>query len=92
VNETSGDRSAGCTNWYPSEKDLLQKLYDAQSYIHLALCDNIDTPKTLSRLLNLINESNIYIAERGRERRSANTGLLQKIAGYVARILKVIRR
>jgi hypothetical protein len=91
VNESLGDRTAGCTNWHAAEMNLLQKLFDAQHHVHLALCDNLDTPKVMSRLLTLINESNIYVAERNRDRMPLNTGLLQKIASYLTRILRVRR-
>jgi cysteinyl-tRNA synthetase len=89
VCESSEDRTAGCTNWDVKEKYLLKKLYDVQQDVHCAFCDNLDTPKALSSILILITESNIYLAERNKEKLPASSGLLQKIAGYITYILRV---
>jgi cysteinyl-tRNA synthetase len=89
VREYSADRTAGCMNWHTEEKKLLERFYDTQQGVHRAFCDSLDTPRAMASLLSLVSEANVYLAERTWDKRLVNTGLMQKIAGYITHILRV---
>lgn len=53
--------------------------------IYIVISDNIDTKGALNALRDLVTSSNIYL----KEKKSPNTLLLNEIAVYATKILKV---
>ena len=74
-------------NYDESEKNLMSVLLEKQDAVHAALCDNINTPVTMQHLLDLISKTNIYV--RGKTTQQVNIDLLDKVARYVDRMLRV---
>jgi cysteinyl-tRNA synthetase len=70
--------------WQESESLLLKRFESAQQSVHMALCDNFDTPMVLRALFDLMHEVRFYLKTQGRQ---ASVLLLTRIAHYVYRLL-----
>ena len=57
--------------------------------MRLALCDNFDTPATMTAIMELINRSNSYIKEKMSSKQLPNVMVLERVAKYITRMLKV---
>ena len=69
------------------DTEMLNYLEKTKEEIHLALCDNFDTGKTILALFNLIYETNIY-ESKTRNAKTLKLHLIYNIGQYVAYILK----
>ncbi|GAA5945967.1 hypothetical protein JCM3775_007564 [Rhodotorula graminis] len=78
--------SDGQHHYEQAEKDLLAKLESAQLAFRAALCDSFDTPTALQTLLDLVSQTNIYLA-RGRS--STNIRAVLAVSEYVTRMLRM---
>ena len=87
VNKANLERTLdGKHNHDAAERDLLDRLQQAQTDVHAALCDSFDTPKALDLLANLISSANVYINSRPT---IPNTAPLEAIAIWVTRMLRI---
>lgn len=57
--------------------------------MHEALCDNVDTRTVVEEMRALVSQCNLYMATRKAARRRPNRALLQSVALYLTRMLKV---
>ncbi|CAG9859419.1 unnamed protein product [Phyllotreta striolata] len=73
------------TKWGEHELALNDKFMKTTADVHAALCDNIDTRSTLDSLRDLVTNTNVYFGDR----KPPNALLLQDIALYVTKILKI---
>ncbi|CAG8434834.1 2436_t:CDS:10 [Funneliformis mosseae] len=78
--------SDGTHRYRSSEREIINLLREKQTTIHEALCDSINTPSAMSELMELINRTNIYLSSG---RNNINANVLENIAKYVTRILKI---
>jgi cysteinyl-tRNA synthetase len=76
-------------DYYEPEKELMNKFLSSQKKVHEALCDNLNTPIVISELLDLVSSSYIYDRTVKSNKKSPNLMLMQKIAKYVTRLLKI---
>lgn len=68
---------------------LLSSFYDKKSAVHEALCDNMDTRTAMEEMRALVSQSNTYIASRKSAKLKPNRMLVESIAVYLTRVLKV---
>lgn len=74
--------------WGTEELALNKKFMDIREKVHEAVCDSINTKKTLEHLRDLISQCNIYVSEvKGQHR--PNRILLQNVADYITQMFKV---
>ncbi|KAJ1507706.1 hypothetical protein HMI54_006960 [Coelomomyces lativittatus] len=71
--------------FHDEERKLLDFLADTQEQVHSALCDNLNTPVVIEKLLELISKTHIYL----RTIPSSNTDVLRTIAEYITRMTKI---
>lgn len=76
-------------NFTTLESDLLSGLLDCQKGVHASLCDNFDTVNAIQNMLDIISKTNIYITQKGREKQKFNVQILEKIAKYLTKIVKI---
>ncbi|BGP56826.1 cysteinyl-tRNA synthetase [Rhodotorula sphaerocarpa] len=69
-----------------AEKDLLQKLQDAQYAFRVAMCDSFDTPTGMQILLDTVSAANVYLA---RGRKNVNVATLLAVSEWVTRMLRM---
>ncbi|PKI84127.1 cysteine--tRNA ligase [Malassezia vespertilionis] len=79
--------SDGQHHYGTTEKQLAAQLTDTQVQFRAAMCDNFDTSRGVSVLLQLVSRANVY--ERATPRAALNVPLLVSIAEYVARMLRM---
>ncbi|KAH8404070.1 hypothetical protein KR215_009001 [Drosophila sulfurigaster] len=72
------------TEWTQLEATLQSKFGEAQTQVHAALCDNIDTRSALDVVRELVSNTNIYIRDN---KAKLNHLLLRKIATYITDLL-----
>jgi len=72
--------------WEDIEKDLSKKIQDSHAKIHLALCDNFNTPAVINEILNLITECNKYLDTPNLQPR---VFLLRKCAILICKFLRI---
>lgn len=65
----------------------LGSLKEAQSLLNERLSDSFDTPSSITVLVNLVSTANIYMTSRSRK--ETNLTVLQTIADWVTRILRI---
>ncbi|ERE81063.1 cysteinyl-tRNA synthetase, cytoplasmic [Cricetulus griseus] len=75
--------------WEAEEVELNKNFYDKKTAVHEALCDNIDTRTVMEEMRALVSQCNLYMAARKAERRRPNRALLESIAMYLTRMLKI---
>jgi cysteinyl-tRNA synthetase len=68
-----------------SEAELLKLLTDVRNKVHIALCDNFDTPAVLGLLQELVNRTNIYMQVSS----PPNAYVLKMVGKFVTKILRV---
>lgn len=68
-----------------AEDELLLKLKEAQDSVHAALCDDLDTPRALLVLADLIKTCNRYLEAQSTR---VVTIALQAVARYITHILR----
>ncbi|KAF0887437.1 SYCC protein, partial [Crocuta crocuta] len=68
---------------------LLLSFYEKKMAVHEALCDNVDTRTVLEEMRALVSQCNLYMAARKAARRRPNRALLESIALYLTRMLKI---
>jgi cysteinyl-tRNA synthetase len=73
-----------------AESALLLELRNCQDKIHLAFCDNLNTPVVISTLMDLISKSNIYLKSVSADGYHPNSTLIEKVTRYVCRILNTV--
>ncbi|BGP41854.1 cysteinyl-tRNA synthetase [Rhodotorula kratochvilovae] len=78
--------SDGQHHYEQAEKDLLSKLESAQLAFRAALCDSFDTPTALQTLLDLVSQTNIYLA---RGRAQTNIRAVLAVSEWVTRMLRM---
>jgi len=69
-----------------SDSQSFHRLETAQLAFRAALCDSFDTPTALQTLLDLVSQTNIYLA-RGRS--STNIRAVLAVSEYVTRMLRM---
>ncbi|KAH8261391.1 hypothetical protein KR044_008304 [Drosophila immigrans] len=72
------------TAWTQLEATLQAKFGEAQTQVHVALCDNVDTRSALDAVRELVSNTNIYIRDN---KAKLNHLLLRKIATYITNLL-----
>merc|ERR1711920_951366 len=72
--------------WEDVEKELSKKIQAAHSRIHAYLCDNMNTPKIIDEIINLITECNKYMDIPNLEHR---VFLLRKCAILICKFLRI---
>jgi cysteinyl-tRNA synthetase len=72
--------------WTQKDKDLHTLLLNTQTMVHLALCDNFDTPKVMNILCELVTAGNVYISSEVTSRKSL---LLSTIVKFITKILNI---
>lgn len=80
----SGSHIDGYSKFKQREKELNEVFSNAQSSVHDALCDSIDTPTVMRHLRGLVSACNVYVDEG-----SSNVHLLETISLYVTKMLKI---
>ncbi|XP_061671677.1 cysteine--tRNA ligase, cytoplasmic isoform X2 [Syngnathoides biaculeatus] len=75
--------------WDTAEVVLNKSFFDRKSAIHEALCDNIDTRTVMEEMRQLIGQSNSYIASKKSAKLRPNRMLMQSIAMYLTKMLKI---
>lgn len=70
--------------WDKDDEEFHQNIIATQEEVHAALCDNFDTPRSLTALRTLVGTTNVYL----RSNRYKGP-LLLKAAKFVFRMLKV---
>ena len=84
------DHSNTCAPCHPLTFLFLSlSFYDKKAAVHEALCDNVDTRTVLEEMRALVSQCNLYMATRKAARRRPNRALLESIALYLTRMLKV---
>lgn len=73
------------SNWGAAELDLSGKLEAAQNVVDVALRDSIDTPTAFSALMELVCQTNSYLAVK----KIPNKYILIKVARYLTKMLRV---
>ncbi|KAG8991512.1 hypothetical protein FRB90_001314 [Tulasnella sp. 427] len=68
------------------EKELAAFLAETQISFRASLSDSFNTPEALDHLLELISRTNVYL-QRGRS--NINVGLVERIAGWVTKMLRM---
>ncbi|PJF17306.1 putative cysteinyl-tRNA synthetase [Paramicrosporidium saccamoebae] len=66
------------------ERDLIDLLTEVRNKVHIALCDNFDTPAVLGQLQELVNRTNIYIQSQP----TPNAYVLRMVGKFVKKMLK----
>ncbi|XP_049574002.1 cysteine--tRNA ligase, cytoplasmic-like isoform X1 [Syngnathus scovelli] len=75
--------------WDVAEVALNESFYDKKAAIHVALCDNIDTRTAMEEMRQLVNQSNSYIASKKGAKLRPNRMLMESIAMYLTKMLKI---
>lgn len=68
-----------------AELGLLAALTSARDRVHVALCDNFDTPTALLLLQDLVNATNVYLKQQARP----NAYVLRMVGQYVSKMLRI---
>eukprot|EP00128_Syssomonas_multiformis_P017345 Colp12_sorted_trinity150504_noHs@2965 len=71
--------------WLAPEKDLNAKFTAKREGVHAALLDSVDTPTAMKLMRELVFDVNVYV----REQSAPNASLLNNIAAYLTRMLKI---
>ncbi|ORX49401.1 cysteinyl-tRNA synthetase [Hesseltinella vesiculosa] len=69
-----------------NETQLLTTFQDKQDNVHAALCDSINTPVAMDEIMNLISQTNKYMANGSK---SVNPHLLSKVASWITTMMKI---
>ncbi|XP_075235376.1 cysteine--tRNA ligase, cytoplasmic isoform X2 [Lycorma delicatula] len=84
----SKDGHIDVADWKKPEMDLEKKFDRMVNAVHTALCDNIDTRTVLDVIRESVSACNLYIrASQGHL--NANAKLLEDIALYITKIMKI---
>ncbi|XP_071954766.1 cysteine--tRNA ligase, cytoplasmic-like [Antedon mediterranea] len=75
--------------WNEEEIKLNNSYYEGKTKIHQSLCDSIDTRSAMEAMRLLITQCNIYIQEKRSSKQVPNAKLLEGIAKYLTRLMKV---
>ncbi|KAK2919873.1 cysteine--tRNA ligase, cytoplasmic isoform X2 [Channa argus] len=75
--------------WEAGEVELNNSFYDRKSAVHEAMCDNIDTRTAMEEMRVLVSQSNSYIANRKSAKLRPNRMLVESIALYLTKMLKI---
>jgi len=75
-------------NYSNLEDDLFQNLIQCQNAVNVALCDNFDTVTSIQAMLDLISKVNVYISQKGQQKKEANIQVLSKIARFLTKMIK----
>nr|XP_012381323.2 cysteine--tRNA ligase, cytoplasmic isoform X2 [Dasypus novemcinctus] len=75
--------------WEDEEVELNRNFYDRKAAVHEALCDSVDTRSALEEMRALVGQCNLYVAARKAARRRPNRALLEGVALYLTRMLKI---
>jgi len=59
-----------------------------QNAVNVALCDNFDTVTSIQSMLDLISKVNVYITQKGQQKKEANAQILSKIARFLTKMIK----
>lgn len=60
--------------------------HQSQHAFRVALCDSFNTPDALSRLIDLVSRTNVYLA---RGRTAVNIGVVHTIAAWVTKMVRM---
>ena len=63
--------------------------HESDEFYLFPLSDSIDTPSALRHMQDLVKQSNIYMSTKKDKKESPNHQLLEGIANYLTRMLKV---
>ena len=77
------------TLWGEVEREMNEKITDAQGKVHAALLDNFDTPTAMAELLAIVADANTYLAEREAAGGAPDVLLLRRGAIYITKMLRV---
>uniref|UniRef100_A0A8C9AUJ2 Cysteine--tRNA ligase, cytoplasmic n=1 Tax=Prolemur simus TaxID=1328070 RepID=A0A8C9AUJ2_PROSS len=83
------DAAGQFEKWDEEEAELSRHFYEKKTAVHEALCDNIDTRTVLEEMRALVSQCNLYMAARKAARRTPNRALLEQVALYLTRMLKI---
>ncbi|XP_077475928.1 cysteine--tRNA ligase, cytoplasmic-like isoform X2 [Stigmatopora argus] len=75
--------------WDEAEVALNLNFYNRKSAVHKALCDNIDTRVAMEEMRQLVSQSNSYIASKKSAKLGPNRMLMESIATYLTKMLKI---
>nr|XP_061811082.1 cysteine--tRNA ligase, cytoplasmic-like isoform X1 [Nerophis lumbriciformis] len=75
--------------WDAAEVALNKSFFDKKSAVHEALCDNIDTRTVMEEMRQLVSQSNSYIASKKSAKMGPNRMLMESIAMYLTKMLKI---
>lgn len=84
VRASKDDDAAEESNWGAPELDLSKKLEATQNSVDAALRDSIDTPSAFSALMDLVSQTNSYMAAK-----QPNLHILVKVARYLTKMLRI---
>lgn len=65
---------------------IFRSLQKTQHEFRVALCDSFNTPDAISRLVELVSKTNVYIS---RGRKDVNIRVLRSIATWVTKMLRM---
>uniref|UniRef100_A0A673TX55 Cysteine--tRNA ligase, cytoplasmic n=1 Tax=Suricata suricatta TaxID=37032 RepID=A0A673TX55_SURSU len=75
--------------WEEEELQLSESFQERKAAVHEALCDNVDTRAALEEMRALVGQCNLYMAARKAARRRPSRALLEGVALYLTRMLKI---
>jgi len=87
VKATLRKPSSASHRWAKREATLEDLFVRVSNEVHFALCDNFNTPEVIVALRGLVSETNGYINSSSAS--SLRAPLVQRVASYVFRMLKV---
>ena len=84
-------RETGTTGIKWSERELkLQTTFsDAQTQLHSALCDSVNTSVAMKLLRNLISSVNVYISNADTAHLQMDSSLLLRIGNYIQKLFRI---
>ncbi|KAI8370507.1 tRNA synthetases class I (C) catalytic domain-containing protein [Radiomyces spectabilis] len=79
--------NGGITHRYgDAEKQLSALLQEKQDRVHAALCDSINTPVAMDEIMDLITQTNKYMANGAK---AVNVHLLGKVGKWITSMMKI---
>jgi len=76
-------------NYKKEEQELQKNFQEKKRQVHAALCDSIDTATALQHMQALVKLTNIYIGSKKSSEQTPNHAVLESVAKYLTRMLKI---
>ena len=76
-------------DWSEADKVLSDKIQSAHKQIHLALCNNFDTPSVMKCIRDIVTDVNKYITDHSGNQDQIKVLLLKKAGMLVTKFLRM---